>query len=175
MRKLIIIGALLLCALAAGIYFLGPGAIAIEAQIIYNLGGPQPVARQAFYLLNADPRQLPNATLENGGLVFHAMTGSLSLYQQYAEVRQVTSAEELKKNLATFSMTRPFWQPYVVATAETDFKGLARMAGLRAGRYWLMGMAETRAGIAFWSLPVTVRPWRTSQILLDQNNALFSK
>ena len=31
------------------------GSLEIEAQIIYNMGGPQPVARQTFYLLDVDP------------------------------------------------------------------------------------------------------------------------
>src|SRR6267378_8452789 len=46
---------LLTISLLAGGCFLRPANLSIEAKIIYSMGGPQPVARTRFYLLDADP------------------------------------------------------------------------------------------------------------------------
>ena len=59
-------------------------------------------------------------------------------------------------------------------SAQTDFKGHALFEKIKPGTYWLMGMAETRAAFAFWDFKVTVASGE-NKLMLDQNNALYSK
>jgi hypothetical protein len=75
--------------------FLNRGSLEIEAQIIYNLGGPQPIARQTFYLLDSDFASLTksmfkdnktpdNATIESGG----ALVALLYMIERKEELRK---------------------------------------------------------------------------------------
>ena len=84
--------------------------------------------------------------------------------------------EELPKNWAfdNFNKSKPFWESNIVKTVQTDFKGQAVLENLKPGDYWLAGIAETRAGVAIWNYKVTVKAG-DNKVLLDQNNALYSK
>lgn len=65
---------------------------------------------------------------------------------------------------------------YLVAQAETDYEGRARMTGVRAGRYWLSNLYQTvRAGDVHlrWELPVELRAGQTHYLELTNANALL--
>lgn len=63
---------------------------------------------------------------------------------------------------------------YLVAQAETDMEGFARISGLAPGRYWLTNLwTEVRAGDAHlnWELPVELRAGQTLRLELNNANA----
>jgi hypothetical protein len=65
---------------------------------------------------------------------------------------------------------------YLVAQAETDLEGRARMTEVSAGRYWLTNLYQTvRAGDVHlrWELPVELRPGQTHYLELTNANALL--
>jgi hypothetical protein len=64
---------------------------------------------------------------------------------------------------------------YLVARAETDYDGLARISGLAPGRYWLTNLwTEVRAGDVKlrWEIPLELRPGQALYLELNNANAL---
>jgi hypothetical protein len=63
---------------------------------------------------------------------------------------------------------------YLVARAETDYDGLARISGLAPGRYWLTNLwTEVRAGDLRlrWEVPLELRPGQSLYVELSNANA----
>ena len=56
----------------------------------------------------------------------------------------------------------------------TDFEGRGLLTSLKSGHYWLMGITETRAAFTLWDVPIKLARGENA-LLLDQNNALYSK
>lgn len=147
------------------------GTVQIEAQIIYNMGGPQPVARQTFYLMSVDPDDLAvRGTTENGGKPFLA---ALSKLTNYAAIKETPKKDELLLIQRSIASSSEYLEPYASAKSETDFKGIASFNSIRPGKYWILGATETRGGIAYWSTPVEVSVMSTTKTMLDQSNAKF--
>ncbi|HEX8491969.1 MAG TPA: hypothetical protein VF658_03950 [Pyrinomonadaceae bacterium] len=165
-------------------WWLYRASLVIEAQIIYNMGGPQPVARQSFYLLDTDPLSLTAddpkfkakvdaAKNEDEKMNIQLSGVMLALLKNSIEKRDM--AEKSGKTLlGTLELSKPFWEAHLVQSAQTDFKGHAVFENLKPGTYWLMGMTETRAAFAFWNEKISVGIGE-NKITLDQNNALYSK
>lgn len=134
-------------------YSLNRGSLEIEAQIIYQLGGPQPVARETFYLLNADVRQLAD---------LNTAYESTPLENTYR-----------RKRYSRFLMEegKPFWTPYVVKSGQTDFKGHAVFENIKPGDYWVMGLTETRGGDSMiWNVKVTIGRGKNTLALSNDNS-----
>ena len=139
------------------------GSLHIEAQIVYSMGGPQPVARQTFYLLNTDPatvqqRQSPNnssPTNSNAVSDQEAMLYALSFMNFRSFMQQIEEANRTGIKLDKFMIpmvanSREFLAPHIVQTVQTDFQGRATFENISTGEYWVMGITETRASFAFW-------------------------
>jgi hypothetical protein len=151
---------------------------------IEDMGGPQPVARQTFYLLDTDPLSLTAddpkfkakvdaAKNEDEKLSIQLSGVMLGLLKNALEKKD--EAEKSGKTLLrTVELSKPFWEAHVVQSAQTDCKGQAVFENLKPGTYWLMGITETRAAFAFWDEKVSVGVGE-NKIILDQNNALYSK
>jgi hypothetical protein len=159
-------------------------SLVIDAQIIYNMGGPQPVARQTFYLLDADvlsltvddPKikaKLDSAKDENEKLSL-AMAGVLLAALKNAVDNKEMAEKSGKTLLAAVELSKPYWQPHLVASTQTDFMGHGVFENLRPGTYWLLGITETRAAFTFWNLRLSLGAGE-NKVMLDQNNALYSK
>lgn len=146
----------------------------LEAQIVYSMGGPQPVARQTFYLLDADLKEIPR--LKSKDVKAEDKTAIQSMAALIALLYVAESGKDLQKKTAAeaFYNSKPFWESNIVQIAETDFKGEAAFENLQPGDYWVVGIVETRSGLAFWNYKVTVKPGE-NKVLLDQNNALYAK
>lgn len=105
-----------------------------------------------------------------------AMQGmNLLLLKMLAEKRnEVKDEKQLKELLGALELSKPFWEDHIVQTAQTDFKGKAEFKDLKPGDYWILAITETRAAIAVWNYKVTLKSGE-SKVILDQNNALYSK
>jgi hypothetical protein len=142
------------CAISCGP---GKGRIELEAQLVYKVGGPQPVARETFYLYDVDPASLkvPNAD------------GS----------RRSVATNITLINMAGSTIGPPeeVWvviKPHIVKAVKTDFQGKAVFDDLKPGDYWLVGKAETRTALPeYWMYKVGVRPGE-NRVLLSQDNSL---
>jgi hypothetical protein len=61
-------------------------------------------------------------------------------------------------------------QSRAISTATTDFEGNGTFENISAGKYYLIGVTQTRGGIAIWNLPVNTGD---QTILVDQSNAAY--
>jgi len=175
------------------------GRLTIEAQIIYNMGGPQPVARESFHLLDADvldievPRPQKGATSLKDALSRLTPVQNLKLRISMAQYNQrlrdaarqygkelpdapSTSEEDLPAIAAAIDLMKiaKDTAPHFVQSAVTDFQGRTTFENVEPGDYWIMGATKTRSDYAFWNYKVSVKPGE-DKVLLDQNNALYSK
>jgi hypothetical protein len=171
-------------------------SLSLEAQIIYTLGGPQPVARGTFHLLDSD---LLNVELPQPGKVksVEEFTNNLSSPQQ---LKLLIMTAQFNKRIKEFSRQRDIDTPdtptdkkgtvagiglliermksdketasHFIQSATTDFQGRATFENLKVGDYWIIGFTETRGDFAFWNHKITIRPG-DNKVLLDQNNALY--
>lgn len=154
----------------------------IEAKIIYNMGGAQSVARQKFYLLNADPfapngarfQEKYDAAKTNDEKVALTLSSTLLFsLQKFAADKQIKEGQE-KVFLGVIEKSKGIWGDYLVKEVITDFDGKATFEGVPSGKYWLLGQTETRAAFTLWNLPIELKSGE-NKILLDQNNAIYSK
>lgn len=186
-QRLIALGLLLTLPLllaVTGWQFLYWGSLSIEAQIVYNMGGPQPVARQNFYLLNIDPftlraedarvkLQFENAKSDTERQLFAVAGMQLIMLQELTKSDKLTR-DNAKQFLGMVDASKPYWEGHLVQSVQTDFSGKAVFNKLRPGKYWLLGQSETRAEFALWNVPVKVGLGKNT-LLLDQNNSVYSK
>jgi hypothetical protein len=181
-RSVLIAGAAVLTvACLTGFYlFLSKGTLIVEAQIVYKLYGPQPVARQSLYLLDHDI-QLPRKddpkfqakvdSLKNEQEKTNLLLTAVALHGFFQLRGKNISDDQAKSLLNIIANTRAAWDMHLVKETQTDFKGLAKFKGVRPGQYWVMGETETRGGLAAWIVPATIKRG-TNKLILDQNNAL---
>ncbi len=151
---------------------LNRSSLDIEAQVIYNMGGPQPIARQTFYLLDADVADLASSTIKKSENLDKSKVEGVATTFVLFSMNQEKPVQK-KSAFETFLKSKTFWESHIVQTAETDFTGKASFANLKASDYWIVAMAETRAGVAVWNYKVSVKSGE-NKVSLDQNNAVFS-
>jgi hypothetical protein len=173
--KIIAVQILLFIMLGGSGCSMSKSEIDIEAQVIYNMGGPQPVARTTFYLLNADPFNLPEDKSSDDDLM--KVTSKAIVAALKTLVSDKSKGDKMGKDWwsGAFQSALKTWQPYIVKSVDTDFKGQATFDNIPSGTYWILGLAETRGGVALWSTKVEVGTWSTTRVLLDQNNAAYAK
>lgn len=152
-------------------------ALQIEAKVIYNMGGPQPVARANFYLIDVDPLTIraddPVVKNSRGGKdLTDAELVSGATFLLFAKVLQEDKVtdDNAKQFLGIVEAGRSLWGPHLVKETRTDFDGKATFADLKPGSYWLLGMTETRKGFCLWDLNVEINRGE-NKLLLDQHNA----
>ena len=136
------------------------GTLAIEAGIIYKMGGNQPVGRTEFGLLNASLAIL----ISDSG--YRSRFGQIDLISAWGIDRQYPN----NSNAGVLSRIDAAIKEHAVQTVTTDFNGRASFENLQPGSYFLFGIAQTRGGHAIWNLPIEIKAGQNS-ILLDQNNA----
>jgi hypothetical protein len=138
------------CALSCGT---STGTLQIEVQIVYNAGGPQPAARDTFFLFDIDPRKLPIPDVRSGDATSVAL--KITFPYRSADVDAVIN-------------------PHVVQKAVTDFKGQATFENLKPGDYWLVGSTKTRRDDAYWLYKVSVKAGE-NKVQLSQDNAVYAQ
>jgi hypothetical protein len=154
----------------------------LEAQIVYNMGGPQPVAQTHFYLIRSDLKDLlRQGVLQNvdknksaSGEDEATFLGTTLVLMYLSGMGVKAPSSDIKSVISAFNTSKAVWQSSVVQSAETDFKGLANFVDLSPGDYWITGIAETRGGFALWNNKVTIKRGENT-LVLSQNNAVFSR
>ena len=129
--------------------------ITIKAAIVYKMGGPHPVARTTFYLSRED---LLSTTKKDIGL--------LGLQANYdSQVGQVGNDGRHALNLGREV------EAAAIGAMTTDFEGNAKFAPVPSGVYYIIGVTETRSGVAIWNVRVDLTDSTT--VILDQNNTAY--
>lgn len=139
-----------ICALACGP---STGTLQIEAQIVYNVGGPQPAARDKFFLFDVDPTELQIPDARRGDATSVAL--QITFPYRRADVDEVIN-------------------PHIIQTVVTDFKGQATFENLKPGDYWLVGSTKTRRDDAYWLYKVSVKAGE-NKVQLSQDNAVYAR
>jgi hypothetical protein len=126
----------------------------IRAAIVYKMGGPQPVARTTFYLTK---ESLVSLLRKSGKSEDIGVFAALVNYETQLEGRSKAFDNLVK--------------PIAVATATTGFEGNASFKDLSPVTYFLIGVTQTRSGVAIWNTPVTPGD---ETVLVDQSNAAYT-
>jgi hypothetical protein len=139
------------------------GSLAIQAGIVYKVGGPQPVARTDFVILDGDPI----AIIEGAGI--------------QGKKPALAPRMGILESLLFMQMGNPWYDgaravqllaSHVIAKGTTDFNGNLVFTNLPAGRrVYIFGIAQTRGGWAVWDLWYEIPPGQTWSAVLDQKNA----
>jgi hypothetical protein len=148
------------------------GSLSIEAGIVYQFGGAQPVARNDFVLFDQNPETIlsdalmlqlkyrgPNYSkaLEPDSFLVNYVLCSFSIKQE--EINAVNAANRVLRG-------------HVAAGGTTDFGGKLTFSAVPTGTYWLFGITRLRSGFTFWNLRVAIGPG-SQGVILDQRNAAF--
>jgi hypothetical protein len=157
MRKLTLkLAVLSLLTFACSCSLLGPStaSLQVEAQIIYKVGGPQPVARDTFLLLDTDVDKLPE-TQES----LKASRGDLLI-------------DRLKRIDFFLNDGKSILERHKVQSGQTDFKGQITFENVKPGDYWVFGIAETRTDMRpmIWNVKTTVKPGENKLVLSNDNS-----
>lgn len=136
--------------------------LSIEAALVYNYGGAQPVARSTFYLLDKSAETI----LQEAGL--QRFDSGLSYLNNYAFALKGSG---LKAEWTSYAIKgQGAIKAHIITEFKTDFSGKGSIELAKTGEYWLFGLEQTRKGHAIWDLPITVVEG-ANKITLDQNNA----
>jgi hypothetical protein len=165
MKKLFYFLLFLFCLLCHSSCSIFSGTLNLEAAIIYQFGGAQPVAKEKFYLLDQDLEQIVKEAGETED--FKPGTGD---YKRPYNMEDVKFPSLLNKQ---FRELQPIIAKHIKYTLETDFQGKAQLSNISIGTYYLYGVAETRKGSSVWNLKVEINRG-DNKISLSQNNALYA-
>lgn len=131
--------------------------IQIKVAIIYTIGGPQPVARETFFLLDKDADEI----WKEAGMETRAMRLCLLLLPI---ARPAGYLDQLKCHSTL--------QPHIKNTVTTDFNGTATFLNVPEGTYYIYGMGETRGDkIAVWNHKTSTSD--QGPVFLDNKNAYY--
>ena len=175
------------------------GRLSIEAQSIYNAGGPQPVAHDTFYLLDADllDVEVPKAPEPRKGVTREEVVQAMSRLTPAQQLKLMIMIAQYNKTVQEAARQRGVDTPdtpanmartiglnvellkrekatHFIQAATTDFQGRTTFESIEPGDYWIMGATQTRADFAFWNHKVSIKPGE-NKVLLDQSNALYSR
>lgn len=140
------------------------GKLTIEAGIVYSLGGPQPVARETFYLLRRDVTKIIREVGIRGA--------DDELFSNFVLVRSLANQEGYKTVIEKFDQQVKQATAY---SAVTDFSGKAEFTGLPVGeQFYLFGITQTRGGHCIWNQKVNIKSGIT-QVIMDQKSAAYSR
>ena len=136
------------------------GTVSLQAAIVYKQGGPQPVARVKFALLD----QSLQSILQQANFSYRR-AANLSIIDQYAFAVRYGS-----DNQPAFEAVTTAIAEHTKATVTTDFNGNAEFDPVPFGTYYVVAVTETRGGFAVWDFKVDVHAGK-NQVTLDQHNA----
>jgi hypothetical protein len=170
------IGLLILCGVGwLVIHGWNHSSLVMEAQIVRPTGEKQAVARETFYLLDADMISLAmNEANERSPLreTLESEHPNLRMVARVMDARRRSAYSLGSEAIAFMENSRPLWESHVVGSARTDAQGRAVFENLKPGDYWLMGRTQEGGGAAFWNQRIIINRGE-NRIALDQNNALY--
>lgn len=127
--------------------------ITVKAAIVYKMGGAQAVARTTFYLSKEDLK-------------------SLAAKANISDISALGFQENFNLQLGKPSKLKEMVESQAISNATTDFEGNAKFESVPSGTYYIIGLAQTRGGIAIWNVKVDTN--ENTTIILDQNNAAYA-
>jgi hypothetical protein len=177
------------------------GTLSLETGIVYQMGGPQPVARERFRLLSrslkditAEVRSTPEVQAAIALVAAEKAANEkkrrgqadaapeevteLSAAMEYTVypmlMRAATSGSPTAKLAALQStLVDAAIERATVAALTTGFDGRGSFDPVTPGSYFVLGNTHLRGGKnGLWCVPVQVRPGASS-FVLDQNNLSF--
>lgn len=118
------------------------GTLYIEAGIVYNHGGVEPVGRVEFILLDSNTKM-------------HTAVA----------VRNILG-------LSSYTTDADMWElfEHTVQSVTTDFNGHATFKPVIPGQYYVSGITQTRGGFVTWNIPIQIAMGENF-LTLDHNNA----
>lgn len=164
--------------------------LSIEAAVVYNVGGAQPVARTDFALLDQPlPKILRDAGLHVGDYEAERNRASRRQFPTMPDFSKLPPKPDTDDNLLTdlalasqfpalgegqfLSKARDAIKQHTVSLGTSDFSGKLELKDIRPGDYYVMCLAQTRKGYAIWNLPISLKAGANS-IILDQRNAAIA-
>jgi hypothetical protein len=166
-------------------------SLAIEAAVIYNFGGAQPLARKEIALLDASlPQILREAGLHGGDLdveenrAFRQRNPSAPDFSRYSPRKPDTDATLLNDLVSAIEFPTlgdgqflgkaiPAIKAHIVITGTTDFSGKLELKDLKPGNYFVYLITQTRSGYALWNVPLEIKAGRNS-LSIDNTNAAIA-
>ncbi len=162
------------------------GTLALEAGIVYMMGGAQPVARQHFRLLRKSLKDITTETLNDPEVKAAIAAEKGAASKQVADDSEVTDKHAalryaLIQVMASIGSTGAgdkailaAIQRETAAELTTGFDGKGAFEPVPVGSYFVFGTTELRGNKkGLWCLPVQVKPGASS-ITLDQSNFILS-
>lgn len=136
--------------------------LAIEAALIYNYGGVQPVASETFYLLDESAETiLSNAKMQK-------FSSGLSFLDNYAFALQGAGLTTQYTNYALKATAAI--KSHIALEFSTDLSGKVVVDSPKTGKFWIFGIVKTRGGHAIWDYPITIQDG-DNKVILDSKNA----
>ena len=143
--------------------------VSIQVNVSLKPGYPQPVARTTFHLVDDSLANI----LKSAGVTIKGRDGKDKPAQtedDYAiwfgfganNLRMLPIGDFYERAMTTL-------RPHILQTVITDFDGKARFAPIKAGAYFVLGVARTPKGFAVWQMPAPLRSPAVSLILNERN------
>lgn len=140
--------------------------LSIQVNVSLKPGYPQPVARTTFHLVDDSLASI----LKSAGVTIKGRDGKDKPAQtedDYAiwfgfganNLRMLPIGDFYERAMSTL-------RPHILQTVTTDFDGKARFAPIKAGAYFVLGVARTPKGFAVWQLNA---PLHTAAVALTLN------
>jgi hypothetical protein len=149
--------------------------IAIETGIVYASGDVKPVAREKFYLLDADIGQvLFDAGLKPPVDARPAYTRNEQQQLVNSFAMAVLDSTTSMERLEFYQASKKLFPAHIIKSVETDFSGKASFESVTPGTYYLFGITKTRKAFAVWNYRVDAKAGET-KITLDQHNANYAE
>lgn len=139
------------------------GTLDVKAALVYRMGGPQPVARQKFYLLDMDFDEIYE---RNEKIGVDAVVTPLMAFVGTMRAHAPVGVGIVEASI----------EGHVVAAATSDFEGHVSFKDIPVGSYFFVGMTLTRTEGQFvlWNLPVTVKS-KNEELLISQDEGFVSE
>jgi|GEM_PF-2937215 hypothetical protein len=135
----------------------------LEVGIDYKYGGVQPVARQEFYLLNADLNELLGGTNERSKIRLWELTSFVD----------GSWGEKSEKNRADLT---EIIRTHTTAKATTDLHGKLTFAPAVPGSYYILGWSTNRTEhqLIIWNYRVDLKPGVQNVSLSSSDSATIA-
>lgn len=159
-------------------------SLSIEAAIVYNMGGAQPVARTDLYVIDESlPKILRDAGIHVGDREAENDAISRARFPKMPNFKSPPKADTDENLLSDFGLASTVTgepqfllrvtqaiRSHTIAHGVTDFAGKLELKDIKPGDYFLTGLVQTRSGYAIWNLPIAIKAGSNS-VVLDQKNA----
>jgi hypothetical protein len=140
------------------------GVLNLEVAVDYQYGGVQPVARQEFYLLDADLNELLGGSNKESKVRLWDLTSFVDgSWGEKSEKERADLTETIRAHTA--------------AKGTTDLQGKLTFAPIFPGAYYILGWSTTRTEhqLIIWNYRVEVKPGAQKVSLSSSDSATVAE